>query len=461
MRSREIRLPRFHFKSSASYFSYSSLSLFDIRLCSLSISSLNTDSVPLTPFNSALPLPRRVITALTIISPTFEKKKALAMTNYITAPLPISETLEITAAFLECLLATNNAIVVNSKHHSTNDLASVFHARSVPDISVEKYIQRMAKYSPFPAECLITALIYFERIKSSYPSLIVSSFNIHRLLLTSILLSAKFHCDNLYTNSHYAKVGGVSNRELKSLEFAMLDMLEFRIDVSLDELSTYALDLDMKFGRNSSPFSTPLLESNVPSLTSSPAQSFWRTPPPPPPFVRAYPTPPTHANHKFFSAEMPSIATMDPRLRHNLSTSPRHHLMSTPSTQSTPPSSSLRYLAGSNNHYANLSTPIPRRPVNMEFSNDVLIDIKHPRKIRHQTITSHKSPLLRASSVPNQVSTQHSTKVSDLKSIINDDMSRAVQDHLHLHQHSDLMCATGDKRGRSMSKLSESDWQFP
>ncbi len=40
----------------------------------------------------------------------------------------------------------------------------------------------------------------------------------NRLLLTGIMLAAKYFDDRYYSNEHYSKVGGINNGELNLLE---------------------------------------------------------------------------------------------------------------------------------------------------------------------------------------------------------------------------------------------------
>ena len=50
------------------------------------------------------------------------------------------------------------------------------------------------------------------------PDFVISSLNVHRLLITSIMLASKFFDDVYYNNAYYARVGGISNSEVNSLE---------------------------------------------------------------------------------------------------------------------------------------------------------------------------------------------------------------------------------------------------
>ena len=61
----------------------------------------------------------------------------------------------------------------------------------------------------------------------------ISSLNVHRLLITSIMLASKFFDDVYYNNAYYARVGGISNSELNSLEMEFLKMSSFALFVQV------------------------------------------------------------------------------------------------------------------------------------------------------------------------------------------------------------------------------------
>lgn len=68
------------------------------------------------------------------------------------------------------------------------------------------------------------ALIYIDRLQDSLDQLVINKYCIHkyiyrnaRLLITSIVLAAKYNDDEFYKNVYYAKVGGISLEEMNML----------------------------------------------------------------------------------------------------------------------------------------------------------------------------------------------------------------------------------------------------
>jgi hypothetical protein len=68
---------------------------------------------------------------------------------------------------------------------------------------------------------------------------IVDSFNIHRLVIAGVTCASKFFSDVFYTNSRYAKVGGLPLVELNHLELQFLLLNDFRLSITVEELDAY------------------------------------------------------------------------------------------------------------------------------------------------------------------------------------------------------------------------------
>lgn len=86
-----------------------------------------------------------------------------------------------------------------------------FHARNIPNISLESYLLRILRYCPTTNEVFLSLLVYFDRMaKLSQEALgshfAVDSYNVHRLVIAGVTVASKFFSDVFYTNSRYAKV---------------------------------------------------------------------------------------------------------------------------------------------------------------------------------------------------------------------------------------------------------------
>lgn len=114
-----------------------------------------------------------------------------------------------------------------------------FHAIRPPQLSICDYLSRISTYFQCSHECFVLALVYVDRIVKLHPEFTISGLNIHRLLVTSVMLAAKFFDDVYYSNSYYAKVGGVRTQELNALEAQFLRLIEWKLHVLPQEYDQY------------------------------------------------------------------------------------------------------------------------------------------------------------------------------------------------------------------------------
>lgn len=83
---------------------------------------------------------------------------------------------------------------------------TVFHGLRAPPISIEGYLVRIAKYAKCSPACFVTSLVHMLRLAGRDASYAPTRLNVHRLLLTGVLVSAKFLDDRYFNNAYYAKV---------------------------------------------------------------------------------------------------------------------------------------------------------------------------------------------------------------------------------------------------------------
>jgi hypothetical protein len=60
-----------------------------------------------------------------------------------------------------------------------------------------------------------------------------------RLIITSLLISIKFHDDRFYTNEYYSKIAGITNKELNILEVEFIKLLDFSLCTGIAQYSKY------------------------------------------------------------------------------------------------------------------------------------------------------------------------------------------------------------------------------
>lgn len=101
--------------------------------------------------------------------------------------------------------------------------------RAPPTISVRDYLHRLIVHATLPPPILLSMVYFVDRLCALYPAFTISSLTVHRFLITAATVAAKGLSDSFWTNGTYARVGGLSTRELALLELEFLRRLEWRI----------------------------------------------------------------------------------------------------------------------------------------------------------------------------------------------------------------------------------------
>ncbi|RZC89863.1 hypothetical protein C5167_035856 [Papaver somniferum] len=122
------------------------------------------------------------------------------------------------------------------------DTITIFHAVRAPSLSIQQYMNRIFKYASCSPSCFVIAYIYIDRFLER-ADVHLTSLNVHRLLITSVMIAAKFIDDLFYNNAYYAKVGGVSTAEMNKMEINFLFSLHFRLQVTERTFKHYCLQL--------------------------------------------------------------------------------------------------------------------------------------------------------------------------------------------------------------------------
>jgi len=111
-------------------------------------------------------------------------------------------------------------------------------SRELPHIPIRKYIYNLINYiednenvdNENVDSMLIQTLFILNRLL--YRQIYLNPYNIHRLLLTCIMISSKIIQDRHYSNSVWAKFGGVTLKSINIMEKEILLLLDFKLFVS-------------------------------------------------------------------------------------------------------------------------------------------------------------------------------------------------------------------------------------
>ncbi|XP_024363913.1 cyclin-U1-1 [Physcomitrium patens] len=158
----------------------------------------------------------------------------------------IPKVITVLASVLDRLVARNEQFantpsqpgVFNSKK------LTIFHGLRAPSISIAKYLERIFKYTNCSASCFVVGYVFIDRLIHRQPDLLVTSLNVHRLLVTSVMVATKILDDVHFNNAFFARVGGVSVGELNRLELEFLFRLDFRLTVTVSIFESYCSYLE-------------------------------------------------------------------------------------------------------------------------------------------------------------------------------------------------------------------------
>lgn len=68
-----------------------------------------------------------------------------------------------------------------------------------------------------------------------------------RILVTAVILAAKFFDDVYFSNSFYARIGGLPSSEMNVLEAHFLNLIKYNLYVSPREYEAYRRDVTLLY----------------------------------------------------------------------------------------------------------------------------------------------------------------------------------------------------------------------
>ena len=95
------------------------------------------------------------------------------------------------------------------------------------------------KYANPEKNTLILSLIYIDRL-CKLGNIVLTYYNIHRILFSAILLAIKYNEDEFFENNYYADIAGIKVLELKFIEYNFFCICEFNLYVNDDTFISYS-----------------------------------------------------------------------------------------------------------------------------------------------------------------------------------------------------------------------------
>ena len=113
---------------------------------------------------------------------------------------------------------------LHSEELLNEDYNQIFFSKKPPKITIIGYLERIVRYSKTDESTLIIMLIYIDRL-CDFNNIILNKYNIHRIIISSVLLAIKYNEDDYFSNMYYAKVGGTSLKEINFLEIEFMKFI--------------------------------------------------------------------------------------------------------------------------------------------------------------------------------------------------------------------------------------------
>ena len=113
-----------------------------------------------------------------------------------------------------------------------------FLMRNIPPISIKDYLERLCKHSKINTSTIILILIYIDRI-CNIQKFKLTYYNVHKLILASLIIAIKYNEDEYYSNKFYSKLGGVSISEIVFLEYNFISLIHYNLFVNNELFKKY------------------------------------------------------------------------------------------------------------------------------------------------------------------------------------------------------------------------------
>lgn len=123
---------------------------------------------------------------------------------------------------------------------SWDERTTVYFSVTKPAIPHEVFIKRLVRRAKVSRRAFVCALMYLEKMRVLDEKLTLSPFNIHRLLVTALVIAGR-HVDQKCYLKNLQEVVTVS--EMDKLELVMLSLLQYNLVISQDDYERFVKNL--------------------------------------------------------------------------------------------------------------------------------------------------------------------------------------------------------------------------
>ncbi|MED6107384.1 Cyclin-U2-1 [Stylosanthes scabra] len=152
--------------------------------------------------------------------------------------------INVLASLIERSMARTQRIVKNYLSSCKLKNTNIFDCREIPDMTIQSYLERIFRYTRAGPSVYVVAYVYIDRFCQNNPGFRINARNVHRLLITTIMMASKYVEDMNYRNSYFARVGGLTTKELNKLELEFLFLMGFKLHVNVSVFESYCCHLE-------------------------------------------------------------------------------------------------------------------------------------------------------------------------------------------------------------------------
>ncbi|CAI9765164.1 unnamed protein product [Fraxinus pennsylvanica] len=180
----------------------------------------------------------------TILSPRKLRHDVYSYSYQKDSNIPL--VIYVLASIIDRTLSRNERIAKNCRFPLSSKSAKtrVFDCNETPDMRIQSYLERIFRYTRAGPSVYVVAYVYIDRFCQLHPEFRIGVRNVHRLLITTIMLASKYVEDMNYRNSYFARVGGLTSKEMNKLEVEFLFLMKFKFHVNVSVFESYCCHLE-------------------------------------------------------------------------------------------------------------------------------------------------------------------------------------------------------------------------
>mmetsp|Transcript_17007 Transcript_17007/g.16695 ORF Transcript_17007/g.16695 Transcript_17007/m.16695 type:complete len:141 (+) Transcript_17007:136-558(+) len=126
-------------------------------------------------------------------------------------------------------------MIADASHNLNYGSLTVFDSQEIPPISIQDYLLRIMSYSKATSRSMVMCLCHIDSLSNDQDCPIIPTrYNIHRLLVVSMMVSCKFYEDFYIDNESWATIAGMTLEEINRLERKFLTYIDFNINTKLE-----------------------------------------------------------------------------------------------------------------------------------------------------------------------------------------------------------------------------------